>query len=308
VIRARNLSFAYDADPLVRDFSTTVLRGDKIGMIGPNGSGKTTLLRLLLGQLNPNSGSVEHGTSLKVAYFDQHRAQLDENRSVLENLGAADTIRIGGKQRHVYGYLEDFLFTPERARQPVSALSGGERNRLLLAKMFTRPANVLVLDEPTNDLDTETLELLEALLVEFEGTVLTVSHDRRFLDNLCTSTLVFEGDGVVGEYVGGYSDWQRMTAGSGAEAAPRRTAATPASRPRTRSKRLSFKERKELEALPDRIAGLEEELEALHARMGAADFFKEPPEVIRSARDRAALIPDEIDAAMDRWAELEERA
>ncbi len=308
VIRARDLSFGYDAEPLVRDFSTTVLRGDKIGIIGPNGSGKTTLLRLLLGQLNPDAGTVEHGTALQVAYFDQHRAQLDENRSVLENLGSADTIRVGGKERHVYGYLEDFLFTPERARQPVSALSGGERNRLLLAKMFTRPANVLVLDEPTNDLDTETLELLEALLVEFEGTVLVVSHDRRFLDNLCTSTLVFEGDGVVREYVGGYSDWQRVTAGSGGESATRGAAAAPAGRPRTRTNKLSFKERKELEALPDRIAGLEEELESLHTRMGGAGFFKEPPEVIRNTRDRAAAIPGEIDVAMDRWAELEERA
>ena len=309
VIRVRDLSFSWGDTPIVRDLSTTIMRGDKVGLIGPNGSGKTTLLSLLLGRLQPDRGTVRHGTALEVAYFDQHREQLDESRSVRDNLGTADTFRIGGKQRHVYGYLEDFLFSPDRAKQPVSALSGGERNRLLLARLFTRPANVLVLDEPTNDLDAETLELLEAQLVAFEGTVLVVSHDRRFLDNLCTSTLVFEGEGVVREHAGGYSDWRRVAdRASQARDRPEPRAGAVPDRPRTREARLSFNERKELEALPGRIEALESELEALHEGMAQPDFFREDPGEITRIRDRVEALPIEIDALMDRWAELDERA
>ncbi|HSG46383.1 MAG TPA: ATP-binding cassette domain-containing protein, partial [Longimicrobiales bacterium] len=214
VITAREVSFSWGGAPVVKDFSTTVMRGDKIGVVGPNGAGKTTLLKLLLGDLAPEGGTVEHGASLQVAYFDQHREQLDGEKSVADNVafGSSHVLQ-GGERRHVLSYLQDFLFAPERSRQPVKALSGGERNRLLLARLFTRTANLLVLDEPTNDLDAETLELLEERLMDFGGTVLVVSHDRQFLDNLCSSTLVFEGDGRVKEYVGGYSDWQRVVQG-----------------------------------------------------------------------------------------------
>ena len=212
VAEVDDVSFSYGERPIVRDFSTSIMRGDKIGIIGPNGAGKTTLLRVLLGQLQPQAGTVRLGTNLQIAYFDQLRQQLDDEASVQENVGDGyDTVRIGGSSRHVIGYLQDFLFSPERARTPVQFLSGGERNRVLLAKLFAKPANVIVLDEPTNDLDTETLELLEERLVEFEGTVLLVSHDRAFLNNVVTSTIVFE-DGGVREYVGGYDDWLRQRA------------------------------------------------------------------------------------------------
>ena len=215
VFEAEDVSKGYGGVPVVRDFSTRILRGDRIGLIGPNGAGKTTLLRMLVGDLAPDTGEIRRGTNVQVAYFDQQREQLDPERSVVDTVADGnDRVTVGGVTRHVYGYLEDFLFPPERARSPVKALSGGERNRLLLARLLTRPANVLVLDEPTNDLDLETLELLEAQLVDFPGTLLIVSHDRRFLNNVVTSTLVFEGDGRIGEYVGGYDDWVETIARS----------------------------------------------------------------------------------------------
>jgi len=333
VIAAEHVDFAWDGVSLIRDFSATVLRGDKVGVIGANGSGKTTLLNLLLGRLTPQAGEVRHGLALKVAYFDQHREQLDEARTVAESVGhGSDHVVLDGERRHVLSYLQDFLFSRERAGQPVSSLSGGERNRLLLARLFTRPANLLVLDEPTNDLDAETLELLEARLVEFGGTVLVVSHDRQFLDEVCTSTLVFEGGGRVKEYVGGYSDWRRTVearreddavrrtkpaagpapTASKATAAPKRGAAprppdvsaeTPA-----RPKKLSFAERKEWEALPGRIEALEMELDAIHARMGGPGFFREGADAIRAASERSLALPNEIEAAFARWAEMDERA
>jgi ABC transport system ATP-binding/permease protein len=327
VIAAEHVDFAWrEGVPLIRDFSAAVLRGDKVGIIGPNGSGKTTLLNLLLGRLAPQAGEVKHGLALKVAYFDQHREQLDEARTVAESVGhGSDHVVLDGERRHVLSYLQDFLFSRERAGQPVSSLSGGERNRLLLARLFTRPANLLVLDEPTNDLDAETLELLEARLVEFGGTVLVVSHDRQFLDEVCTSTLVFEGGGRVKEYVGGYSDWRRTVQARGEDDALRRTkpaakrdptrqpsdaSAGAVTRPDApaRPKKLSFAERREWEALPGRIEALEKELDAIHARMSGPGFFREGPDAIRAATDRSQALPHEIEAAFSRWAELDERA
>ena len=212
VIEAKHVSFGYGDRPIICDLSTMIMRGDRVGLIGPNGSGKTTLLRLLLGQLQPQTGAIRHGTNLEVAYFDQLHAQLDDAKSVRDNVrDGADTVEINGRRRHIIGYLEDFLFTPEQAADPVSRLSGGERNRLLLARLMTKPSNVLVMDEPTNDLDIETLELLENLLVEYPGTLLLVSHDREFLNNVVTSTLVLEGEGRVKEYAGGYDDWLRQS-------------------------------------------------------------------------------------------------
>jgi ATP-binding cassette subfamily F protein uup len=314
IITASHVGFAWGDQVVLKDFSTTLLRGDKVGIIGPNGSGKTTLLNLLLHRLEPSTGTIEHGVALKVGYFDQHRAQLDEARTVVESVGhGGDHVTIGGERRHVFSYLEDFLFSSERARQPVSVLSGGERNRLLLARLFTQPANVLVLDEPTNDLDAETLELLEARLVEFGGTVLAVSHDRAFLDNLCSSTLVFEGDGRVKEYVGGYSDWQRTMARKADAEPPAPGRTTPVPRPATtaapdKPKRLSFAEKKEWEALPGRIEAMERALEAIHARMADPAFYRGQGDAIREATERSRSLPAEIEAAYARWAELEERA
>lgn len=313
VIVAENVTFGYGGRPVVEDFSTVVLRGDKVGVVGPNGSGKTTLLRLLLGQLAPASGAVRHGTALQVAYFDQHRAQLDEAATVLDAVAeGGDHVTVDGERRHVMGYLADFLFSAERARQPVRSLSGGERNRLLLARLFTRPANVLVLDEPTNDLDAETLELLEARLVEFGGTVLAVSHDRAFLDNLCSSTLVFEGNGAVKEYVGGYSDWKRVVERRGGEAPipapskPKAAPVTPAARgPRPAApRRLSFAERRELEGLPGKIEALEAEIAGLHAHMADPEHYKRDPAAMRNALERTKAAEAEIEAAFARWAEL----
>ncbi|MEQ9570292.1 MAG: ATP-binding cassette domain-containing protein, partial [Longimicrobiales bacterium] len=320
VVEARGLTWAWDGAPLIRDFSTTVLRGDKVGIVGPNGAGKTTLLHLLLGRLEPDEGSVGHGTSLEIAYFDQHRAQLDDEASVAESVAfGSDHVGTGPERRHVLSYLQDFLFSAERARQPVRALSGGERNRLLLARMFTRPANVLVLDEPTNDLDTETLELLEARLVAFPGTVLAVSHDRRFLDNLCTSMLVFEGEGRVKEYVGGYTDWKRAVArrespaedeGGGSRARRDRGARRGRRSPQDDGgpKKLSWAERQEFEALPERIEALEQELANVHRTLADPEFYKGDPDAIRTTSERADALEAEIDAALERWAALGERA
>jgi ATP-binding cassette subfamily F protein uup len=323
VINARHVDYAWGDQVILEDFSTSLLRGDKVGIIGPNGCGKTTLLSLLLGKLQPDAGDVAHGLALKVSYFDQHRVQLDEARTVEESVGhGSDFVVIDGERRHIFSYLEDFLFSPERARQPVSALSGGERNRLLLARLFTQPANVLVLDEPTNDLDAETLELLEARLLDFGGTVLVVSHDRQFLDDLCTSTLVFEGLGVVKEYVGGYSDWKRVAnARPEAERQVDRKARSSPPAPSTsatdasaKPKKLSWAEKKEWESLPARIEALEAELDALHGRMGDPGFFKGDKgskgdaDAIRAATERSQALPGEIETAYARWAELDERA
>ena len=308
VITAKELCYAWDYDLLVRDFSTTIMRGDKIGLLGPNGCGKTTLLHLLLARLVPQSGTVEHGAKLEIAYFDQHRAQLNETLTVAQNvIGDNDTLMVNGQRRHIISYLEDFLFPPERTRTPVKALSGGERNRLLLARLFSRPSNVLVLDEPTNDLDMETLDLLEDLLVEYDGTLLLVSHDRAFLNEVVTSTLVFEGEGRITEYVGGYDDWLRQrppppAAAPKEAAAPQREKEVAQPRPR----KLSFKEQKELDALPARITKLEQELEALHKEMSGPEYYRRAPDVLKADHERLEQIPGELEKAYDRWEELEE--
>jgi ATP-binding cassette subfamily F protein uup len=296
----------------VRNLTVRIVRGDRIGLIGPNGSGKTTLLRLLLGELPPDGGEVRHGANLQIAYYDQLREQLDPDRSVADTIGdGRETVTINGREQHVNGYLRDFLFPPERAQSPVRALSGGERNRLLLARLFTRPANVLVLDEPTNDLDIETLELLESLLAEWTGTLLLVSHDRAFIDNVVTSTLVFEGGGQVREYVGGYEDWRRVVEAD-LQARPLQ-AATPARElkgPPLRSqpagpRKASYREQQELLALPGRIEALEIEQQQLNDAVASPDFYKEPAATIAARLARQAAIEQELLEAMARWDELD---
>jgi ATP-binding cassette subfamily F protein uup len=296
---------------VVNDFSTRVMSGDRIGLIGPNGAGKTTLLRLLLGEIAPDTGEVRHGANVQVAYYDQQREQLDPERTVFETIGEGnDTVTSNGRTRHVHAYLRDFLFSDERARSPVKALSGGERNRLLLARLFTRAANVLVLDEPTNDLDLDTLELLEEQLVEWPGTLLLVSHDRTFLDNVVTSTLVFEDGGHVQEYVGGYEDWLRQRKMPEAESLKSEAGGRKPQRDRVspeRSQKLSYKEQRELEGLPARIEALEAEQRALHERTGGAEFYRESPDAIREALARVEAIEAELVDAYARWHELESR-
>jgi ATP-binding cassette subfamily F protein uup len=318
VIEAKDVSFTRGEGPsvrsIVRDFSTTIMRGDRVGIIGPNGSGKTTLIRLLLGELTPDAGAVRLGTGIELAYFDQLREQLDPERTVFDSIAdGADFVAVGGERKHVQGYLRDFLFAPDQTRTPVRALSGGERNRLLLARLFTRRFNFLVLDEPTNDLDIETLELLEDLLLAFSGTLLLVSHDRAFLDNVVTSTLVLEGGGRVGEYVGGYSDWQRQRTVQGADGAsgqssvarPAKRAAPPEREKRSdRKRRLSYKESKELEALPERIDELEREREGLYASLADPALLRDGAAVVE-ARSRLEALDAEISGAMNRWEELE---
>jgi ATP-binding cassette subfamily F protein uup len=307
VIEATDVSYAYDDSPaVVLDLSTTIMRGDRVGITGPNGSGKTTLLRLLLGDLPPRSGTVRHGVNIDIAYFDQLRAQLEEDKSVFENVGdGSDTILFNGRPRHIMGYLQDFLFSPERARSPVRILSGGERNRLLLARLFAKPSNVLVMDEPTNDLDAETLELLEELLLEYPGTLLLVSHDRTFLNNVVTSTLVLEGEGRVGEYVGGYDDWVRQRS----EASVKQEKPAKKSekqRPRRDSKQtLSFREKRELEGLPERIESLEAEQEKLYREMSDPSFYQHAGCQVADARARLKAIEEELEKAYQRWEALE---
>jgi len=307
VAEAETVSFAYDGRPIIRDLSTTIIRGDRVGIIGPNGSGKTTLLRLLLGELQPDSGQIRLGTRREVLYFDQMRDQLDPNASVVENVGEGnDTIIINGRQRHVIGYLQDFLFTPERARSPVSILSGGERNRLLLAKLFTKPSNVLVMDEPTNDLDAETLELLEDLLIDYSGTLLLVSHDREFLNNVVTSTLVLGEDARVREFVGGYDDWLRQSAQQAPAIA--RTSAPPRQKQRQdteKPRKLSFKEQRELEELPDRIGELEGEIEALHGNLADPEFYRTAGDEVGALTKKLETLEKELAEAYRRWEELE---
>ena len=303
VIELKNVSYDYAGLPIVAGFGTTIGRGDKIGIIGPNGCGKSTLIKLLLGQLEPKTGTVTHGTKLEVAYFAQHRATLDETKSVAENVSAEEMIPIGNSQKHILGYLQDFLFTPDRARQSVSVLSGGERNRLLLAKLFTKASNVLVLDEPTNDLDVETLELLEEVLMNYEGTLLLVSHDRSFLNNVVTSTLVFEGEGRVNEYPGGYDDWV-LQSGRQAAAGGAKKNAAPAPKPKS-TRKLSNKEREELKNLPKLIETLEAEQETLHQTMSDPAFYQQTKDAIALATARAEEIPQILEEAFERWEELE---
>lgn len=305
VITAKNLHFAYNDKKIIKGFSTSIVRGDKIGVIGENGCGKTTLLKILLGQLHPQQGTVKHGTKLEIAYFDQHRHELDEQLSVFENLAeGGDTINIAGKPRHVISYLEDFLFSPKRSKQPVYCLSGGERNRLLLAKLFSKASNVLVLDEPTNDLDAETLELLEMRLLEYQGTILLVSHDRMFLDNICTKTIVFE-NGEINEYVGGYSDWQSFVKTRKAKQKVEKNKKPAAERKIV--KKLSNKERDEWKKLPDQIMEYEMELEELQTTLANPEFFKNPPNVIKQTTDRATDLPQIIENLYNRWEELDQR-
>ena len=309
VAQARGVSFSHGDRVIVRDFNTTVTRGDRIGLIGPNGSGKTTLLRLLLGELEPDSGTIKLGTGLEVAYFDQLREQLDPEKSVFDSVAdGADWIEVGGARKHVTGYLQNFLFPPDRARTPVRALSGGERNRLLLARLFTRTFNLLVLDEPTNDLDIETLDLLEELLLEFSGTLLVVSHDRAFLDNVVTSTLVFEGAGKVGEFVGGYSDWVRQREFAAAAARPvatRPLAVTAPSKAATPKKRkLTFKETAELAGLPDQIDALEGQRDQALASLSDPSVLRDGS-AIAEARARLAALEVQIAALTERWESLE---
>jgi len=302
VIEANNVSYDYDGNPLIDGLNTLITRGDKIGIIGPNGCGKSTLIKLLLGKLEPMTGTVLHGTKLEVAYFDQHRAALDESKSVAENVSSEEMITIGNSKKHVLGYLQDFLFTPDRARQKVEVLSGGERNRLLLAKLFTRPSNVLVLDEPTNDLDVETLELLEELLASYEGTLLLVSHDRSFLNNVVTSTLVFEGNRCVNKYPGGYDDWllQRQET-----SAAKPSTETPKPVKQKTARKLSNKEREELATLPKLIEKLEVEQEELHQAMSDPAFYQQTKGEIAIATARAEEIPKKLEEAFERWEELE---
>jgi ATP-binding cassette subfamily F protein uup len=311
VANVERVSFAYGERMILQDFSTTIFRGDKVGIIGPNGAGKTTLLRVLLGQAPPQSGQVRLGTNLQLAYFDQLRQQLNEEASVQDNVADGyDTVQIGGQARHVVGYLQDFLFTPERARTPVKLLSGGERNRILLARLFAKPANVIVLDEPTNDLDAETLELLEERLMQFNGTILLVSHDREFLNNVVTSTIVFE-QGNVREYVGGYDDWLRQRpATSSSSRTPAKKPSKDAPKPAgaEAKKRLSFKQQQELSALPGKIEQLDQEIASLHSAMSQAEFYQRSGEQIAAEQNRLQRLEEELTAAYQRWEELEQLA
>jgi ABC transport system ATP-binding/permease protein len=309
VFEAESVGLDFGERCIIRDFSARVMRGDRIGIIGPNGCGKSTLIKLLIGELEPTRGTLKRGTQLMPAYFDQQREQLDESASIMDNVtrGSGDTVIINGEPRHISGYLRDFLFPPERLRAPVSMLSGGERNRLLLARLFARPSNLLVMDEPTNDLDTDTLELLEEMVSEYPGTLLLVSHDRTFLDNVVTSTMVFEGGGRINEYVGGYSDWLKQrreapgAARPGTSAAPAAAAPVAAAKPR----RLSFKEQRELGELPKLIARLEGEQQDLERLVSDPLAFRRDAAQANTALTRLVALGGEIEAAYARWSSLE---
>ena len=320
VFEAKHVDFAYGDRVLVKNFSTVIQRGDKVGLIGPNGSGKTTLLKLLLGQLQPDAGEIRIGTNLEIAFFDQLRGALREDWNALDNVSEGrEFIEINGARKHVMGYLQDFLFSPDRALAPITKLSGGERNRLLLAKLFAKPSNLLVMDEPTNDLDVETLELLEELLADYPGTLILVSHDRAFIDNVVTSSLVMEGGGRVGEYVGGYSDWLRQRpiadriAAAAAQSSPKLTPqvapvpkpAPPPAAPAPAKRKLSFKEQRELDELPARIESLDAGIAALTAQIQDPDFYRRPADEVTATNARLAALQTELEQAYARWNELE---
>lgn len=304
VIEVKNISFSYQDNVVVRDFSTNIQRGDKIGLIGPNGVGKTTLLKLLLKELQPDSGTVELGTRLQVAYFDQLREQLDPNISVADSVADGnDFIEIAGNKRHVMSYLADFLFAPARARSPVKSLSGGEKNRLFLAKLFTKPANLIIMDEPTNDLDIETLELLEDKLVGYDGTLFLVSHDRAFLDNVVTSVLVFEGNGVIKEFVGGHADWLQHR--KSADTPDKAKKKQPITESKPKKKKLSFKEQRELQQLPELIEELDAQQAALTERISDADFYRQEQPVVNKVLDELKQAEKQLEQAYQRWDQLE---
>ena len=305
VAEANDISFAFSSDTVVRNFSTLIQRGDKVGLIGRNGVGKTTLIKLLLGELTPQTGTIKTGTNLSVAYFDQYRSALDEEKSVQDNVsGGRDMLEIGGKSRHVISYLQDFLFAPDRCRQPVKALSGGERNRLLLAKLFTAPSNILVLDEPTNDLDIDTLDLLEELLIDYKGTIILVSHDRAFLNNVVTSTLVFEGNGVINQYVGGYDDWLRQRKNE----TPSNPGAVKKGKARTTpsANKLSYKDQRELDSLPGKIEGLDIQISEISIKMSKADFYTSDRTLITETENQLAECQTQLSRCYERWELLEQ--
>ena len=311
VLKVKDVSFAYDGGrPVISNFTTTVLRGERIGILGPNGAGKTTLLNLLTGRLAPTSGEIVRGTNVEMSFFDQLRSEMKPELTVGENIASdRDEVIVGGVKKHVYSYLADFLFTPERVRTPVKALSGGERARLMLAKLFLKPANLLVMDEPTNDLDIETLELLEEQLLAYTGTLLLVSHDREFLDNVVTSTFVLEGDGEVRSYPGGYADY---VAQRGRREEKPAQAAAPVqpkvATPQPQSKKLSYKEQRELDALPERIDSLEKELDSIRDALADGTIYRSDPAKAQSLTERLPLAEAELEASVERWAELEERS
>ncbi|AKE52810.1 ATP-binding cassette ATPase Uup [Kangiella geojedonensis] len=308
VIEATSVSINYQGRQLIDDFSTLIMRGDKIGIVGPNGCGKSTLIKILLGDLKPDQGAVTLGTKLDIAYFDQHRAQLDETKSAMDNVSEGkDMMMINGKERHVISYMQDFLFTPERARAPITALSGGERNRLLLAKILARPSNLLILDEPTNDLDIETLELLEDMLENYGGTMLLVSHDRDFINNVVTSSIVFEGEGQVKEYIGGYDDWLRQ------RKSPQKTSSNDKAhkdqsakvKPRQKSAKLSYKDQRELDKLPSDIADVEKKIEAVQADMASPEFYQQDKDTIAEVNAELENLEQKLERCFERWEELE---
>ena len=313
IAEAENVSFDYEDKTIIKGLNTTILRGDKVGIIGPNGAGKTTLLRLLLGDLKPAAGTIANGTKQEVAYFDQLRAQLDEKATVIDNLSQGrEFVEINGTTKHVIGYLQDFLFAPERARSPVSMLSGGERNRLLLAKLFSKPSNILVMDEPTNDLDIETLELLEELVMDYKGTVLLVSHDREFVNNVVTSTLVFEEGAQVNEYVGGYDDWLKYSAEVAKQNVKSSSAGSKSavqikdsSAKQKKAKKLSYNDQRELDGLPLQIENFEKKVESLQQSMASEDFYKQNEGLIKETQQKLAAIQEKLSHCYIRWEELE---
>lgn len=301
----------YDSRMIIDDFSFTLMRGDRVGLIGPNGAGKSTLLKIMLGELTPDAGKVKLGTKLDVAYFDQLRGQLDPDKSIIDNVsGGRESITVNGQTRHIISYLQDFLFSPDRARTQVKALSGGETNRVLLARLFSQPANLMVLDEPTNDLDVETLELLEEILMNYQGTLLLVSHDRRFLDNVVTSTLAFEGEGKVREYVGGYHDWLRQrpapVEASAKAAEPEEAKAKPAAKPSSKPKKLSYKLQRELDSLPEEMEKAEEALAALQEETSQPEFYNQSADVVAEKLNALAELEAKAETLMERWVELEQ--
>lgn len=311
VAELKNVNLEFSGQPIINELSVRIQRGDRIGLIGPNGAGKSSLLRVVLGEQAPDSGSVRTGSQLVVGYFDQLRGQLNPEKSIIDNVsGGRESIDINGRSRHIISYLQDFLFTPERARTPVKALSGGETNRVMLAKLFSQPSNLLILDEPTNDLDVETLELLEEILTEYQGTLLLVSHDRQFLDNIVTSTLVFEGEGKISEYVGGYNDWVRQRpvkeVSTPAKADVKAEAAKkPVEKPKKGSTKLSYKLQRELDALPDELEAAESAVEAQQAVCSAPDFYQADHETVAAQLAKLAELEQRLESLMERWVELE---